>query len=88
VAVRVYPNGDTLRAQGDATLRLTDFRIEPVSVAGGMLKVKDEVKLTFDIVARSVSSPREGTERRSDDDGAQDSVEAAGASSPCRLPAA
>jgi polyisoprenoid-binding protein YceI len=82
VAVRVYPNGDTLRAQGDATLRLTDFRIEPVSVAGGMLKVKDEVKLTFDIVARSVSSPREGTERRSDDDGAQDSVEAAGASSP------
>ena len=52
VVARVYPNGDALRAQGEATLRLTDFRIEPVSVAGGMLKVKDEVKLTFDVVAR------------------------------------
>jgi polyisoprenoid-binding protein YceI len=52
VVARVYPNGDALRAQGEATLRLTDFRIEPVSVAGGMLKVKDEVNLTFDVVAR------------------------------------
>jgi len=52
VQVRVYPNGDTLRAQGEVTLRQTDFRIAAVSVAGGMLKVKDEVKLTFDVVAR------------------------------------
>ena len=60
VVARVYPNGDALRAQGEATLRLTDFRIEPVSVAGGMLKVKDEVKLTFDLVARSIPSSKPG----------------------------
>lgn len=85
VAARVYPTGDTLRAQGEGSLRLTDFRIEPVSVAGGMLKVKDEVKLAFDIVARAIPSSTtgspagDGAERRSDDDRAQDSVEAAGA---------
>jgi polyisoprenoid-binding protein YceI len=84
VQARVYPDGDTLRAQGEASLRLTDFRIEPVSVAGGMLKVKDEVKLAFDIVARAMPSPKaasptgSGAERRSDDDQAQDSMEAAG----------
>jgi hypothetical protein len=30
----------------------SDFEIAPVKVAGGALKLKDEVKLTFDIVAR------------------------------------
>ena len=85
VLARVYPDGDTLRAQGDATLRLTDFRIEPVSVAGGMLKVKDEVKLAFDIVARQVPAAEAGApstgsaERRSDDDRTPDRIEAAGA---------
>lgn len=52
VSVRLYPAGETLRAQGDATLRQSDYGIRLVSVAGGMLKVKDEVKLAFDIMAR------------------------------------
>lgn len=43
--------GGELRAQGGFTLRLTDFNIRPVSVAGGLLKLKDEVRLSFDIVA-------------------------------------
>ena len=43
--------GDELRAQGGFTLRLTDFNIRPVSVAGGLLKLKDEVRLSFDILA-------------------------------------
>ena len=43
--------GDELRAQGGFALRLTDFNIRPVSVAGGLLKLKDEVRLSFDIVA-------------------------------------
>lgn len=29
------------------------YGIKPVSAAGGTIKVKDEVKLTFDIVAHS-----------------------------------
>jgi polyisoprenoid-binding protein YceI len=53
VHVRVYPSGDMLRAQGEATVRQSDFRIGLVSVAGGMLKVKDEVKVAFDLVARA-----------------------------------
>jgi polyisoprenoid-binding protein YceI len=35
------------------TLRLTDFNIRPISVAGGLLKLRDEVKLSFDILARA-----------------------------------
>src|SRR5262249_20189705 len=38
--------GDELRAQGEFRLRLTDFNIPPISVAGGLLKLKDEVKLS------------------------------------------
>jgi polyisoprenoid-binding protein YceI len=52
VAARLYPMGDTLRGQGEATVRQGDYGIKLVSVGGGMLKVKDEVKVTFDIMAR------------------------------------
>ena len=41
-----------LRASGEFTVRQTDYGIKPVSVAGGALKVKDELKFSFDIVAR------------------------------------
>jgi polyisoprenoid-binding protein YceI len=41
----------SLRAQGEFPLRQTDYNIKPVSVAGGTLKMKDELKLSFDIVA-------------------------------------
>ena len=44
--------GDTLRAFGDFSIRQTDYRIRLASVAGGVLKLKDELKLNFDIVAR------------------------------------
>src|SRR3984957_1924017 len=44
--------GDTLRAFGEFSLRQTDYGIKLVSVAGGTLKVKDEVKVTFDFTAR------------------------------------
>ena len=42
---------DSLRANGEFTIRQTDYRIKLVSVAGGALKLKDELKFTFDIVA-------------------------------------
>ena len=34
---------------GHATLKQTDFGIEPVKVAGGAVRVKDEVQVEFDI---------------------------------------
>lgn len=42
---------DSLRANGEFTVRQTDFLIKLVSVAGGALKLKDELKFTFDVVA-------------------------------------
>jgi polyisoprenoid-binding protein YceI len=44
--------GDMLRAFGEFFLRQSDYNIKPVSAVAGGLKVKDEVKFTFDIVAR------------------------------------
>jgi polyisoprenoid-binding protein YceI len=44
-------SANSLRAKGDIPLKQTSFNIKPVSVAGGTIKVKDEVKLSFDIVA-------------------------------------
>ena len=48
----VFGDDDTLRAQGDFALKQTDYKIKPVSVAGGTLKVKNELKFKFDIVAK------------------------------------
>lgn len=53
IQAEVKTNDDGLRAQGEFTLRQTDYQIKPVSVAGGTLKVKNELKLSFDIVAVS-----------------------------------
>lgn len=47
--VRVF--GDTLRANGGFTLRQSDYKIRQVTAIGGALKVKDELKFSFDIVA-------------------------------------
>jgi len=44
--------GDMLRAGGEFPLLQSNFGIAPVSVAGGTLKLKDELKFAFDIVAR------------------------------------
>lgn len=41
-----------LRATGKYTLRQTDFGIKPYSAAGGAVKVKNEVVVNFNIVAR------------------------------------
>jgi polyisoprenoid-binding protein YceI len=52
IAMQVTRLGDMLRANGEFTLSQSNFGIKPVSVAGGTLKLKDELKFTFDIVAR------------------------------------
>jgi polyisoprenoid-binding protein YceI len=43
--------GDMFRASGEFSVSQSSFGIKPVSVAGGSLKLRDELKLTFDIVA-------------------------------------
>ena len=49
---KVIASPTTLRTFGEFRIAQTKFNIELVSVAGGILKVKDELKCTFDIVAR------------------------------------
>ena len=44
--------GTMLRISGDFVLRQSDYGIKPVSFAGGALRLKDELKFTFDLVAR------------------------------------
>jgi polyisoprenoid-binding protein YceI len=38
--------------KGSVTLKQTDFGITPISIAGGAVKVKDELTIEFDIVAQ------------------------------------
>jgi polyisoprenoid-binding protein YceI len=52
ISVRVALLGSMLRASGDFSLCQTDYDIKLVSVAGGALKLKDELKFSFEIVAR------------------------------------
>jgi polyisoprenoid-binding protein YceI len=52
VTARVLMNDGSLRASGEFTVLQTDYDIRPVSAAGGTIKLKDDLKCTFDIVAR------------------------------------
>jgi polyisoprenoid-binding protein YceI len=52
VSARVAVTGDTLRAFGNFTVLQTDYDLTLASVAGGALKVKDELKFSFNILAR------------------------------------
>jgi polyisoprenoid-binding protein YceI len=51
ITAQVSVTGNQLRASGEFSVRQSSFRIKPVSVAGGTLKLKDDVKVTFDFVA-------------------------------------
>ena len=51
VPVRISAATDELRAAGEFTIRQSDYEIVPVSAAAGTVKLKDELKLSFDISA-------------------------------------
>ncbi|HKP86072.1 MAG TPA: YceI family protein [Blastocatellia bacterium] len=51
ISAQVIAAPETLRAHGEFALRQSDFGIKPVSAAGGTIKLKDELKFSFDIVA-------------------------------------
>jgi hypothetical protein len=40
-----------LRANGEFPLLQSNFNIKPVTAVGGTIKLKDELKCSFDIVA-------------------------------------
>ncbi len=53
VSGEVTVTTDGLQAKGDFALKQTDYKIKLVSVAGGTLKIKNEVKGSFELLARS-----------------------------------
>ena len=50
---KVTVESNALRAKGQCTIKQSDYKIKLVSVAGGTLKVKDEIKCSFDVIGRS-----------------------------------
>jgi polyisoprenoid-binding protein YceI len=51
IEAQVIAGEDTLRASGEFFLSQRDFNIKPVSAVGGTIKLKDQLKFSFDIVA-------------------------------------
>jgi polyisoprenoid-binding protein YceI len=49
--LHLLKEGNELRARGEVPLLQTDYGITPVKVGGGAVKVKNQVKISFDIVA-------------------------------------
>ena len=56
LTARVSGNQAMLRANGEFSVKQSDYGINPVSAAGGTIKVKDELKCAFDLVARPPGS--------------------------------
>ncbi len=52
VNARIAEFGEMLRTSGEFTLRQSDYSIKPISMAGGALKVKDDLKLSFEMIVR------------------------------------
>jgi polyisoprenoid-binding protein YceI len=42
---------DGVRLKGEFPLRLSDYRIRPVTALGGAIRLQDQLRLSFDIVA-------------------------------------
>jgi polyisoprenoid-binding protein YceI len=51
--VHLEVKGASLVATGKFTLKQTDFGIEPTSAAGGLVKVADDVAISFKLAARA-----------------------------------
>lgn len=49
-AVRFHVTRTNGHYTGSTTLKQTDFGIQPVTIAGGTVKVKDEIRIDFDII--------------------------------------
>jgi polyisoprenoid-binding protein YceI len=52
---RVQNSGTLLRVSGEFSLQQSNYDIKPVSIAGGTLRLKDQLKFRFEVVARPAS---------------------------------
>lgn len=51
IPAQVTLNGNTLRAQGEFTVKRGDYNVKATSAVHGLVRVRDKLKFTFDIVA-------------------------------------
>jgi polyisoprenoid-binding protein YceI len=56
VTFPVHQLGDAYT--GEVTISQRDFGIEPIRIAGGTVKVKDALKIAFEITASGVKPPQ------------------------------
>jgi len=52
IPTKVTVSGNELRAQGEFSINRDDFKVKATSAMHGLIRVKDRVKFTFDIVGR------------------------------------
>lgn len=50
--LHLHADNNELHGQGEISILQTDYGITPVKVGGGTVKVKDKLKITFNVVAR------------------------------------
>jgi len=55
IPATVAVDGDTLRAKGEFKLNRGDFKVKATSAFHGMVRVKDTLHFTFDIVGRKIA---------------------------------
>jgi polyisoprenoid-binding protein YceI len=58
IPVEATVSDGVVTAKGSFRIRQSDFGIKPLSIAGGVVAVADEVEVRFDIVARAVGASR------------------------------
>jgi hypothetical protein len=51
--IQVTLGSNDLRAKGEFTVDRSDFKVKATSAVHGLVRVKDKLKFTFDILARS-----------------------------------
>lgn len=51
IPARVTISGDTLRASGEFSINRSDYGVKTHAVKGGLIRVRDKVKFSFDILA-------------------------------------
>jgi polyisoprenoid-binding protein YceI len=54
IEAQVTWTDERLRARGEFALKQSDYRIKPVSAVGGTIKLKDELKLAFDLTGNKL----------------------------------
>ena len=54
IPTKVIITGNDLRAQGEFSVNRSDFKVKATSAAHGLVRVKNKIKFTFDIVGHGI----------------------------------